>query len=158
MAEGLGTRIIKLEISAPGISLRVLPGQFVVLMVSEKGERIPLTVVDKDREKGTLVLIFQELGLTTHLLGRLGKGERLYALLGPLGNPSEIKNYGKVVLVGGGVGIAEIFPVAKALKEKGNYLTLLLGARTKNLLILEEELRRIADEIYTATDDGSYGW
>jgi len=157
LAQGLGTRIIQLEIKSPEISKKSHAGQFVVLMVSEKGERIPLTIVDKDEEKGTITLIFQEVGLTTKLLGKLKEGDFLYALTGPLGNPTEIKNYGKVILLGGGVGIAEIYPVEKALKEKGNYLIVILGARTKDLLILEEKIRKFADRVYITTDDGSYG-
>lgn len=151
------TRIIQLEILAPHIAAKARPGQFVALMVLEEGERIPLTIVNKDIDKGTLTLIFQEVGLTTKLLGKLHIGDSLYALVGPLGKPSEIKNYRKVVLVGGGVGIAELYPVAKALKEKGNHLTTIIGARNKTLLILEKELQGISDEIYITTDDGSYG-
>ncbi|MCM8798362.1 MAG: sulfide/dihydroorotate dehydrogenase-like FAD/NAD-binding protein, partial [Candidatus Omnitrophica bacterium] len=136
LAEDLGVRISCLEVYAPNISRKALAGQFVVLMVSEKGERIPLTIVDKNEHRETITLIFQEVGLTTKLLGNLKVGDFLYALVGPLGNPTEIKNYGKVILIGGGVGIAEIYPVAKALKKVGNYLILILGSRTKPLLIL----------------------
>ncbi|MCM8801663.1 MAG: sulfide/dihydroorotate dehydrogenase-like FAD/NAD-binding protein [Candidatus Omnitrophica bacterium] len=149
--------IIRLEIIAPEISRKAKAGQFVVLMVNEKGERIPLTIVDKDIENATITLIFQEAGLTTKLLGRLNPGDSLYALVGPLGNPTEIERYGRVILVGGGVGIAEIYPVAKALKEKENQITTILGARTKDLLILEEKLKKISDEFYITTDDGTYG-
>ncbi len=151
------TRIIQLEILASDIARKAKPSQFVALMVLEEGERIPLTIVDKDIDKGTLMLIFQEVGLTTKLLGKLNIGDSLYALVGPLGHPTEIRDYGKVILVGGGVGIAELHPVAKALKEKGNQLTTVIGARTKTLLILEKELQGISDEIYITTDDGSYG-
>lgn len=157
LAEDLGVRISCLEVYAPNISRKALAGQFVVLMVSEKGERIPLTIVDKNEHRETITLIFQEVGLTTKLLGNLKIGDFLYALVGPLGNPTEIKNYGKVILIGGGVGIAEIYPVAKALKKVGNYLILILGSRTKPLLILENELKCLANEIYITTDDGSYG-
>jgi len=150
------TRIIQLEVLAPQIIQKAKPGQFVVLMVEEKGERIPLTIVDKNKDKGTLTLIFQEVGLTTKLLGKLNPGDYLYALVGPLGNSTEIKNYGKVILLGGGVGIAEIYPVALDLKEAGNHITTILGARTKDLLILEKELKEISDELYVSTDDGSY--
>lgn len=157
IVEVQGVRITYMQILAPDIAKEVKPGQFVVLIVNEVGERIPLTVLDKDKDKGTITLIFQEVGLTTKLLGKLNPGDLLYALAGPLGHPTEIKNYGKVILVGGGVGIAEIYPVAKALKEKGNYVTTVLGARTKSLLILEEELRKSSDELHICTDDGSYG-
>jgi ferredoxin--NADP+ reductase len=157
LTEILGVKITKLEVLSPDIAKKAKPGQFVTLMVSEEGERIPLTVVDKDKNKGTISLIFQEVGLTTKLLGKLSAGDSLYALVGPLGHPTEIKNYGKVVLAGGGVGIAEIYPVGKALKEAGNYLTTILGVRTKELLILEKELKEISDDFYITTDDGSYG-
>ncbi|MCM8783598.1 MAG: sulfide/dihydroorotate dehydrogenase-like FAD/NAD-binding protein [Candidatus Omnitrophica bacterium] len=157
IAYSLGTRIVQLELKSPLIAKKTLPGQFVVLMVSEKGERIPLTVVDKDEERGTITLIFQEAGFTTRSLGSLKEGDFLYALVGPLGNYTEIKNYGKVALVGGGVGIAEIYPVAKALRKENNHLITILGARTKDLLILEKELKQVSQELYVTTDDGSYG-
>ena len=152
-----GVRTVKLEVVAPEIARKAKAGQFVVLMVSEEGERIPLTVVDKDKSKGTIILIAQEAGLTTKLLSRLSVGDSLYSLVGPLGHATEIKNYGRVILVGGGVGIAEIYPVAKALKEKGNFVATILGARTKDILILEKELKAVSGQIHIATDDGSYG-
>ena len=152
-----GVKVIRIEVAAPAIAGKAKPGQFVVVMVSEEGERIPLTVVDKDKLKGTVTLIFQEVGFTTGLLGKLDRGDCLYALVGPLGHATEIKNYGKVILVGGGVGIAEIYPVAKGLKEAGNFITAILGARTGELLILEEELKSVSNELYIATDDGSRG-
>jgi len=151
------TNAVRMDIHAPEIAERAKPGQFVVLMVSQEGERIPLTIVGTDREKGTVTIIFQEVGLTTRLLAKLETGESLYSFVGPLGHATEIKNYGTVVLVGGGVGIAEILPVARALKESGNKVISILGARTKGLLILEEELRLVSDELYIATDDGSSG-
>lgn len=174
LAETQDAKITKLEVLAPDIVLKAKPGQFVVLMVSEEGERIPLTVVDKDKDKprsslksnialkegrgkGTITLVFQEVGLTTKLLGRLDVDDSLYALVGPLGHATEIKNYGKVILIGGGVGIAEIYPVARALKEAGNQITTILGARTQELLILEKELKGVSDAFYVTTDDGSYG-
>lgn len=157
LADILGTKVCRLEVVSPDIARQAKPGQFVALMASEKGERIPLTIVDKNNNKGTLSLIFQEAGLTTKLLGRLNAGDSLYALVGPLGHPAEIKNYGKVILAGGGVGIAEIYPVAKALKQEGNQVVSILGARTKELLILEEELKKLSTQSYVTTDDGSYG-
>jgi ferredoxin--NADP+ reductase len=152
-----GTRVIKLQVSAPDICRKALPGQFVVLMAAEEGERIPLTIVDKDIDKSVITLIFQEAGLTTQLLGKMEAGDSLYALVGPLGHATEIKNYGKVILAGGGVGIAEIYPVARAFKDAGNQITCVLGARAKELLILENELKKISDEFFVTTDDGSYG-
>jgi len=151
------TKIVKFIISAALIAQKVQAGQFVVLMVNELGERIPLTVVDRDRKKGTITLISQEVGLTTRLLGRLNIGNSLFALAGPLGHPTEIRDYGKVIVVGGGVGIAEIYPVAKALKQAKNYIQAILGARTKQLLILEKELKEVSDQLHICTDDGSSG-
>ncbi len=152
-----GVKITQLDIAAPDIAKNALAGQFVMLMVSEKGERIPLTLVHTDKIKGTVSLIFQEAGFTTQSLGRLNSGDSLYSLVGPLGHPTEIKKYGKIILVGGGVGIAEILPVARALKNAGNHVTTILGSRNKELLILETELKSVSDEIYIMTDDGSYG-
>lgn len=150
-------RIIKLDIFSLDIAHCVKPGQFVVIMVNERGERIPLTVVNRDEKKGTITLIFQETGLSTRLLGRLNEGDYLYAVAGPLGHATEIKNYGKIILIGGGVGIAEIYPVAEAFKTAGNRLSIVLGARNSNLLILERELKTVSNGLYAVTDDGSYG-
>ncbi len=157
LSESLGVKITKLEVSSGAIVQKARPGQFVSVMVSEIGERIPLTIVDKNEIQGTITLIFQEVGLTTKLLGKLNPGDSLYALVGPLGHATEIKNYGRVILAGGGVGIAEIYPVAKSLKEAGNEIIIILGVRTRELLILEKELKEISDEFYATTDDGSYG-
>jgi len=156
LADTADTKITKMVIEAPDIAAKALPGEFVVLMVVEEGERIPLTVVDRDKDKGYVTLIIQEIGFSTKLLGSLSAGGSIYALAGPLGHPTQIKNYGKLILVGGGVGIAEIYPVARGLKNAGNYVLSILGARTKDLLILEPELRAVSDEIYITTDDGSY--
>jgi len=152
-----GVRITQLDIASADIAAKALPGQFVMLMVSEQGERIPLTLVNADRAKGVVTLVFQEAGFTTKSLGRLEPGNSLYSLVGPLGHPTEIKNFGKVILVGGGVGIAEILPVARALKAAANQITTILGSRNKDLLILEEELKGSSDQVYIMTDDGSYG-
>ena len=152
-----GIRIIKLSLIAPEISRKAGAGQFVVVMPTEKGERIPLTIVDVDSNTGSLSIIFQEAGLTTRVLGGFNVGDSLYALVGPLGHPTEIKNYGKIILVGGGVGIAEILPVARALKQAGNQVTSILGAKNRDLLILGSELKAVSDQIYIMTDDGSYG-
>lgn len=152
-----GARVIGMSISAPEIAGSARPGQFVAIMVSENGERIPLTIVESDRNKGAVSIIFQEAGLTTKLLGRIDAGGSIYSIVGPLGHPTDIKKYGRVIIVGGGVGIAEILPVAAALKAEGNHVTTILGARTKDLMILEKELRAVSDEFYITTDDGSYG-
>ncbi len=157
LVESQGVRITKIEIKTPEIAKKAHPGEFVILMVSSEGERIPLTVVNADPSSGILTLIFQEIGLTTKLLGKLNAGDLLYALVGPLGHATEIKKYGKVVLLGGGVGIAEILPVARALKKVGNHVVSILGVRTKQLLFLEQEMKEASDELYITTDDGSYG-
>ena len=157
LAENSGVKITKLEVACHEIARKAKAGQFLVLMVTEKGERVPLTIVDRDLKKGSVTLIFQEAGLTTRLLGRLNVGDSLYAVTGPLGHATEIKKYGRVILVGGGVGIAEIYPAAQALKAAENHITTILGARTKDLLILEEELKSVSDELTITTDDGSYG-
>jgi len=157
LVENQGVRIARLVIQSPDIAAKAMAGQFVVLMVKEEGERIPLTIVEADPQKGTIMLIAQEAGLTTKLLAAVKTGDFLYSIVGPLGHPTEIKKYGKVILVGGGVGIAEIYPVAKALKAVGNHVTAIIGSRTKDLLILENELKKAADECLVMTDDGSYG-
>ncbi len=152
-----GVRIVQLDILSPDIAAKALPGQFIMLMVDSQGERIPLTLVDTDPDKGVISLMFQEAGFTTRQLGRLEPNDTLYSLVGPLGHPTQIKKFGKVILVGGGVGIAEILPVARALKAAGNQITTILGSRNKDLLILEKELKESSDQIYIMTDDGSYG-
>jgi ferredoxin--NADP+ reductase len=157
LGEFTNTKIIEIKILAPIIAQHYQPGQFVILMVVENGERIPLTITETDLSSGTITLIFQEVGFTTRLLNKLNIGDNLYHIVGPLGKPTEIKFYGTVVLVGGGVGTAEIYPVAKALKEKNNKIITIIGARNKNLVILEDEFRKISDELFITTDDGSYG-
>jgi len=157
LGEFANTKIIEIKILAPIIAQHYQPGQFVILMVVENGERIPLTITETDLSSGTITLIFQEVGFTTRLLNKLNIGDNLYHIVGPLGKPTEIKFYGTVVLVGGGVGTAEIYPVAKALKEKNNKIITIIGARNKNLVILEDEFRKISDELLITTDDGSYG-
>ncbi len=150
-------KISQIKVEAADISAKAKAGEFIVLMVDEKGERVPLTIVDADKSKGTITLIFQELGMSTALLGKLVAGDSIYSLVGPLGHPTPIRNYGRVILVGGGVGTAVLYPAARALKQAGNHLTIVVGARTKDLLILENELRAIADVLCLSTDDGSYG-
>jgi len=157
LSKDSGTNVVKLVIKSPEIASSAKPGQFVAIMVSEKGERIPLTIVDADPASGAITIILQEAGLTTKLLGKMSIGEKLYAITGPLGHPTDIKNYGRVILVGGGVGIAEIYPVARALKNALNHVTTIIGSRTKDLLILENELKKVSDEFYVTTDDGSSG-
>jgi len=157
LADVPGSRIVQIKLAAQNIAVRAKAGQFIVLMASEEGERIPLTIAEIDENKTAITIIFQEAGLTTSLLGKLDVGDSLYALAGPLGHPTEIHKYGKVIIVGGGVGIAEIYPVARAFKEAGNEVTTILGARAKELLILEPELKKVSDNFYITTDNGSYG-
>jgi ferredoxin--NADP+ reductase len=146
-----------IEVEAPLIARKNKPGQFVVLRVHEKGERIPLTIVNSDEKRGSITLIFQVVGKTTKLLSKLNEGDYIMNIVGPLGKPTEIEHYGTVVLIGGGVGAAEIYPEAKAFKAAGNYVIGIVGARTANLLILENELKQVCDEFYITTDDGSKG-
>jgi ferredoxin--NADP+ reductase len=146
-----------MEIEAPEVARKARAGQFVIVRLTENGERIPLTIADFDGQRGTVTIIFQEVGYTTRQLARLEAGEALLDFVGPLGLPSEVENYGHVVCVGGGVGIAPVYPIARALKQAGNRVTAIIGARTKELLILEEEMRRVSDRLLVATDDGSYG-
>ncbi len=157
LSDVAGTKVTRMEIHAPDIARKAAPGQFIAFMATEKSERIPLTIVDTDKNAGCITLIFQEAGLSTRLLGRMNPGDSLYAIVGPLGHATEIKKYGRIIIVGGGVGIAEIYPVAKAFKAAGNHVTTIVGARTKPILILENELKAVSDSLLVATDDGSYG-
>ncbi len=145
------------EVQAPAVARKVLPGQFVIILLDEKGERIPLTVADCDRERGTVTLVVQEVGRTTMQMGTLEVGDRLASLAGPLGHPSEIQFYGTVLCVGGGFAIAPIYPIARALKKVGNTVLSILGVRSKDLLFWEEKMRAVSDELVICTDDGSYG-
>lgn len=147
----------KMILEAPAISRNAKAGQFVIVKIDEKGERIPLTINDSDPKKGTITVIFQEVGTTTKRLGCLKEGDPITDLLGPLGKATDFGKVGKVVLVAGGVGIAEILPIAKYAKDKSNYVLTILGARTKELLILEEELKKYSDKLVVTTNDGSYG-
>jgi len=144
-------------VEAPHVARKARAGQFVIVRIDERGERIPLTIADYDREAGTITLIFQEVGKSTKHLGTLNVGDALATLAGPLGHPTEIANYGTVVCVGGGVGIAPIFPIARSLKEAGNHVVSIIGARTRDLLFWEDRMRAVSDELVVCTDDGSYG-
>ncbi|WP_455278079.1 sulfide/dihydroorotate dehydrogenase-like FAD/NAD-binding protein [[Eubacterium] cellulosolvens] len=153
----LGSNIKLFTLLSPLISRKGKPGQFVVLRVSEKGERIPLTIADVDSEKGTIKIVFQEVGKTTKELGKLTVGDQILDLVGPLGIPSDIKFFGRVIVVAGGVGIAEAYPIARALKKEGNMVVTILGARNKDLLAMTDEMKGISDELFITTDDGSSG-
>ncbi|MFA5145160.1 MAG: sulfide/dihydroorotate dehydrogenase-like FAD/NAD-binding protein [Candidatus Omnitrophota bacterium] len=153
----LAKDITKITVNAPVIAQKARAGQFVVLILDEKGERIPLTLADWDKNTGAISLIFQKVGFTTKRLGALKIGDPIAHILGPLGHPTEIKNLGTVVCVGGGVGIAEVYPVSRAFKEAGNRVIGVVGARSKDLLILEKEMLGACDELFIVTDDGSCG-
>ena len=144
-------------IEAPEVASSVQPGQFIILMIKEKGERIPLTVADFNREKGLIRIVFQIVGKTSEELSTLEEGNKLFSFIGPLGRKTEIENYGKVITVGGGTGIACIHPIARALKEIGNEVISIIGARNKELIIMEEEIKKASSELIVTTDDGSYG-
>jgi ferredoxin/flavodoxin---NADP+ reductase len=156
-AETLAADIRRIRIEAPLIARKRKPGQFIVLRIDDKGERVPLTIVDSDPEEGSITLIVQGIGKSTRKLNALQAGESILDLVGPLGKPSEIQYYGTVVVIGGGVGTAVAFPTAKGLKEAGNKVISIVGARTRELIILEKELEEICDTSYITTDDGSYG-
>jgi ferredoxin--NADP+ reductase/dihydroorotate dehydrogenase electron transfer subunit len=147
----------KIEIKAAHVAEKFSAGQFVIIRIHEKSERIPLTVSSVDSKKGTITLVFQVVGKTTLELSTLGVGDSILNCVGPLGNPSEIKNFGKVVCVGGGTGIACIYPIVKSMAEAGNEIISILGARTDKMLILEDEIKEYSHEIYISTDDGSKG-
>jgi ferredoxin--NADP+ reductase len=155
--EELNETTTRFDIEAPLIAEKYQPGQFLVIRADEKGERIPLTIADTNRERGTIQIMVQEIGKTTTKLGLLDVGEAIEDVVGPLGRPAEIEKFGKVVCVGGGVGIACLYPQTKAFKEAGNEVISIIGARNKDLLILEDEVREISDRLYITTDDGSYG-
>ena len=153
LAEGIKL----IEVEAPLIAKNALPGQFVVLRIDEEGERVPLTIAEKDVERGTVTIIFQEAGATTKFLGTLKVGDAILNLLGPLGHPTNIAKLGNVVVVGGGVGIAEIVPIIKAFREAGNKVISIIGARCKDMLILDEHIKKESDELHITTDDGTCG-
>lgn len=157
LKENLGQNVKSFFIEAADVAKNAKAGQFVMIRIDDKGERIPLTVAGVDAEKGLVRIIFQETGKTTFELGTLNEGDYIKDFVGPLGHPTEIKNYGTVVAVAGGVGTAEVLPVIKSLKSAGNRIIAVIGARNKDLIILEKELKEVCDELLFATDDGSYG-
>jgi len=153
----LAPDVLRLDVHRPDLVRKARPGQFVILRVTEDGERFPLTIADRDTEAGTIALIFAVVGKSTTLLAGLDEGDEILDLVGPLGVASEIERFGRVLCVGGGVGAAPLLPVAKALKEAGNQVVAVLGARTRDLVILEEAFRAFSDAVHVSTDDGSYG-
>jgi sulfide dehydrogenase subunit beta len=153
----LSPNVVRLEVEAPRVARAYRPGQFIILRIDKGGERIPLTIADADPGKGVITLIVQVIGYTTRQLCARQTGDFILDVAGPLGKPTELEKFGHVVLIGGGVGTAVIYPQAKALKQLGNYVTSIIGGRTKELVILEEPLKDICDQVIACTDDGSYG-
>ncbi len=154
----LSDDVFMMKIEAPLIAEERKPGQFIILQLDDDfGERIPLTIADADENEGSITIIFQVVGKTTHDLAGLNENDSILNLVGPLGQPTHIEKFGTVVCVGGGIGVAPMHPIAKALKAAGNKVIIIIGARTKELVILEKEMTAIADEIIVCTDDGSYG-
>lgn len=155
--ESLNPTVTLMKIDAPLIAKKAEPGQFIILRVDEGGERIPLTVADYDREKGTVTIIFQIVGATTEKLNHLNEGDCLHDFVGPLGTPSHVEGLKKVAVIGGGVGCAIAYPVAKKLHELGTEVHSVVGFRNKDLVILEDQFKAVSDQFVVRTDDGSYG-
>ena len=155
-AEFIAPGIKKFTIEAPRIARKQKPGQFVILRIYAQGERIPITIAGSDPQNGTITIVVQSAGKTTNLLNSLNSGDPILDVVGPLGKPSEIAHFGTVVVVGGGVGTAMAYPTAAALKQAGNRVISMIGARTKELVIFESELRAVSDVLTITTDDGSY--
>ncbi|MDQ7095793.1 sulfide/dihydroorotate dehydrogenase-like FAD/NAD-binding protein [Desulfosporosinus sp. PR] len=153
----LAQGIALLEVEASAVAAKVEPGQFVIVRVDEVGERIPLTVMDFNREKGTITIVIQDVGYSSAIITKMNEGDAFQDFVGPLGVASEIENYGTVVCIGGGLGIAPIHPIARALKEAGNHVISVLGSRSADLLILEDEMRAVSSEVVIATNDGTAG-
>jgi len=150
--------IDRFYVEAPLVAKKARAGQFVVIRVHEDGERIPLTLADFDRKEGTVSLVSMRVGKTTALLSELEEGDSILDLVGPLGNPSEIEDFGKVICIGGGVGIAPVLPIAKELKKAGNHVISIIGAKNKDMLILADEMDAASSELHICTDDGSSGY
>lgn len=155
--EKINSLVKLMDIEAPLIARKSEPGQFVILRINEEGERIPLTITDYDREKGTITVVFQEVGKTTKLLGKLNVGDSILDFVGPLGNASHLSKHKRVLAIGGGVGIAPIYPQIKKLHELGIYVDVILGGRNEEFIIFEDEIKKVSDHVYVMTDDGSIG-
>lgn len=156
-AEMAGGTVIENKIEAPRIAAKAKPGQFVILKADETGERIPLTISDIDPEKGTITVIYMVVGKSTELFKTLKEGDGFQDVIGPLGKPTHVEKLGTVVCVGGGTGVAVLYPITRAFKEAGNKVVSIIGARNKDLLILEDKMKAVSDEFHVCTDDGSYG-
>ncbi|GAB1372981.1 sulfide/dihydroorotate dehydrogenase-like FAD/NAD-binding protein [Candidatus Kapaibacterium sp.] len=157
-ARFIGPDVKLFRIEAPKIAEKRKAGQFVIIRVNDTGERLPLTIADSDTSAGTITIIVQGIGASTKMLNTLNAGDYIHDVVGPLGKASHIENFGTAVSIGGGVGTAIAFPTAKALKEAGNHVISIIGGRSKEFVILEEEMKQVADEVYPTTDDGSYGY
>lgn len=153
----IAPKIKSYTLLSPLIAKKQKPGQFLVVRASEQGERIPLTIADADPQKGTIRIVFQEVGRSTKHLGKLNQGQEIMDVVGPLGQPSRIELFGTVIIAAGGVGMAEAYPIAKALRTVGNRVITILGARNKELFIMLEEIAEVSNELFTITDDGSSG-
>jgi NAD(P)H-flavin reductase len=157
LKQDLVPNIHLLKIAAPNVAKKALPGQFVIIRINERGERIPLTIADWDEEEGSVTIVFMEVGTTTHRLALLEAGDSIADFIGPLGLPTHIEHFGTVVCVAGGFAVATIVPIARALKMKGNKVISIMGARSRDLLFWEDELGSVSDQLIVTTDDGSYG-
>ncbi|MDG6926848.1 MAG: sulfide/dihydroorotate dehydrogenase-like FAD/NAD-binding protein [Nitrososphaerota archaeon] len=155
--EELTTNIYEMKLYAPKIARAAHAGQFMLLMVDEKGERVPMTMVDWDSTQGWIDIVYQEVGTTTIKLTGHGVGDRLFYVAGPLGKPSRVGKFGRVVVIGGGVGVPAVYPIARTLKLQGNYVVSIIGAKTSNALVYEEKMKEVSDELIVTTDDGSRG-
>lgn len=155
--ERFSEKVVRLDIEAPLIARSRKPGNFVIVKIDDKGERIPLTIASSDTEKGTITLVVQAVGHSSARLCELNEGETIADVVGPLGRPTDIRNYGTVVCAAGGVGTAPMLPIIEAMKKAGNKVIAVLAARTKDLIILEDQVREFTDEVVIMTDDGSYG-
>ncbi len=155
--EEIAPNIFEMVVEHPRLAAKAEPGHFVIVMSDESGERIPLTVADFDRKAGTITLVIMAIGTSTRKIVKLGPGDTLHAMIGPLGHPSELDDFGTVIMVAGGVGTAPIFPIARALKERGNHVISIQGARNKDLLFWTDKLASVSDEHVITTDDGSFG-
>lgn len=155
--EFFSENVVMFEVEAPEIAKSRKPGNFVIIRLDEKGERVPLTIAAADTERGTITIVAQRVGVTTYKLAELNVGDYIHDVVGPLGHPTHIEKVGTVLACGGGVGVAPLLPIVKAMKEAGNRVVSILAARNKGLIILEDEIRKYSDEVIIMTDDGSYG-
>lgn len=153
----IGPEMFEMVVFAPNVARRVEPGQFIMIRVHEKGERIPLSIGDFDRKSQTITIVFQRVGKSSYMLSMLNEGDSILDVVGPLGNPTEVENFGTVVCIGGGIGIAPIYPIAMKLKNSGNRVISIIGYRSKEHVFWEEKLRDASHELLIATNDGSYG-